>query len=59
MVEEYFIWRHEEYEWNGRSEYKKAVIMLNLTHQKALSFCEKYPDLRMEKMDKLDDTFEK
>ena len=59
MVEKYFIWRFEEYEWCGRTEYKKVVCVMNLTYDAAFGFCTRNQDLRMEFMNKLDDSYEK
>ena len=60
----FFVWRHEEYEWNGRTEYKKVVVRKNLEYGEALEFAlslEKYgnpDDIRVEFMGKLDASFE-
>ena len=59
MVEKYFVWKFEEYEWCGRTEYKKVVVILNASRRSALDICAKDHELRMNTMDKLDDTYEK
>ena len=59
MEQKYFLWRFEEYDWNGRTEYKKVVHVLNLTYDTAFGFCSRNHDLRMELMEKLDETFER
>lgn len=59
MRPEFFVWRYEEYEWAGRTEYKKIVQKKNLSLFEAYEILGElskiYPDeeLGIEKMDNI------
>ena len=54
----FFAFIYDEYEWCGRTEYKKRVVCANINLDRVVTMAREVKDLNFRFMDELDDSFE-